>query len=131
MTHFVAINERGPAWLESVPMRQQPLWTEHANFVNSLMYAGFIVLGGPIGDGPPHRAMLIVDAESEAAARARLLEDPWMRAGILRISRIEPWTILVSHEILDGALAKVKALAPPGPPSSPSPSGRPKSPAGD
>jgi len=112
MAYFVVVNEQGAGWVASRSMREQPMWAEHANFVNSLMYRGFIVLGGPLGDGHPHRALLVVDAESEAAARSRLLEDPWMRAEILRIASVTPWTILVSHDRLDVALAEVKALAP-------------------
>ena len=111
MAYFVVVNEQGVGWVASRSMREQALWAEHAQFVNSLMYRGFIVLAGPLGDGHPHRALLVVDAESEAAARSRLLEDPWMRAEILRIGSVTPWTILVSHDRLDMALAEVKALA--------------------
>lgn len=88
-------------------MRQQALWTEHADFVNGLMSAGFVVLGGPIGPGTPHRALLIVHAKDEPSARYRLLEDPWMRAGILRLGRLDPWTILVSDDRLDPVLAAI------------------------
>jgi uncharacterized protein YciI len=111
MAYFVVINEQGAGWAASRSMRAQALWAEHAQFVNSLMYRGFIVLAGPLGDGHPHRALLVVDAESEVAVRARLLEDPWMRAEILRIASVTPWTILVSHDRLDVALGEVKALA--------------------
>lgn len=104
MPYFVVINEQGPSWVDSRPMRDQDLWTEHAAFINSLMYAGLIVLGGPLGSGRPHRALLIFHAESEPLLRDRLMEDPWMRSGHLRIGSIEPWNILVSHEKLDPVL---------------------------
>lgn len=107
MAYFVVINEQGPSWVDSRPMRDQEKWTEHASFVNSLMDAGFVILGGPLGDGKPHRALLIVSSKTESAIRTRLLEDPWIRAGILRVGSIEPWRILVSNDKLDPVLADI------------------------
>ena len=129
MAYFVVVNEQGRSWVASRSMREQPMWTEHANFVNALMYRGVIVLGGPLGSGHPHRAMLVVDAESEAAVRSLLLEDPWMRAEILRVASVSPWAILVSHDRLDAALAEVKALAPSGASAGPT-SSNPAGPSG-
>jgi hypothetical protein len=107
MPFFVVINQQGPAWDNSRAMRDQKLWTEHADFVNSLMYAGFVVLGGPVGEPHPHRALLVLHSDSEATARARLLEDPWVPAGILTVGVVEPWKILVSNDKLDPALAEI------------------------
>lgn len=107
MPFFVVVNEQGPAWVASRPMRDQALWREHADFVNGLMGSGFILLGGPLGPGHPHRALLVVSAESEESARARLLEDPWMKAGTLRLGRLDRWEILVSNDRLDPALAEL------------------------
>jgi uncharacterized protein YciI len=106
MPYFLVINEQGPAWVESRAMRDQAGWTEHAAFVNSLMYDGFVVLGGPIGSGHPHQAILIVTAKDEAAVRQRLAEDPWVRSGVLRLQRLEPWNIIVSQDSLDPLLAQ-------------------------
>lgn len=113
MPYFVVINEQGPSWVDEQPMRQQALWTEHAAFVNSLMYSGYVILGGPIGVGHPHRAMLIVNGENEAGVRARLEEDPWVSAGLIRTSSIEAWTIVVSNDLLDPVLAEITKPRPP------------------
>lgn len=107
MAYFVVINEEGPSWVGGRPMRDQELWTEHAAFINSLMYAGFIILGGPLGEGNPHRALLIVSSETESAVRARLLDDPWVRSGHLTLQNIEPWKLLVSNDKLDPVLAEI------------------------
>jgi uncharacterized protein YciI len=107
MDLFIVVNEQGPSWVDSVAMREQSLWTEHAAFVNSLMYAGFIVLGGPIGSGHPHRALLVVRADSESEVRSRLAPDPWLQEGVLRIRSVEPWKILVSLDKLDPILAEL------------------------
>ena len=77
-------------------MRAQMLWAEHAAFMNALAAEGFVVLGGPLGEGA--EVLLIVDAAGEDAVRARLAADPWSPARLLEIVRIEPWTILLDHQ---------------------------------
>jgi len=74
-------------------MRSQALWAEHAAFMNALAVEGFVVLGGPAGAG--EEAVLVIDAPSEDALRARLAADPWSESGLLEIGRVEPWTILL------------------------------------
>lgn len=107
MAYFVVVNVQGPAWVDSRSMRDQALWTEHAAFINALIRGGFVVLGGPLGDGRPHRALLIISSESESTVRARLREDPWVQAGILRIGTVEPWAIIASDDRLDPVLAEI------------------------
>jgi uncharacterized protein len=114
MPYFVVVSEQGPSWVESRPMREQSLWPEHAGFINSLRESGFVILAGPIGGPLPHRAMLIVHSESLDIARARLQEDPWVKAGILRTDNVEPWKILASNDKLDPVLAEITGTPPPG-----------------
>jgi hypothetical protein len=59
----------------------------------ALVEDGFVVLGGPVGDGV--RVLLVTEAESARDVEARLAEDPWMPMGILRVARIEPWEVLL------------------------------------
>jgi uncharacterized protein YciI len=108
---FVVINEAGPSWADGVAMRQQAKWSEHAGFINRLMAEGTIVLGGPLTGGPRHRALLIVHAANESSARAALVTDPWISAGILRAVSFEPWEILVSDDRLDPVLAEILRTA--------------------
>lgn len=89
-TYLVVIRERGPAWDSSRPMEAQELWPEHALFMEELASSGFVVLGGPFGDG--QRTMLVVDAESPEAVHSRLADDPWTDDW-LSTSSIEPWRI--------------------------------------
>jgi uncharacterized protein YciI len=113
MPYFVVISEQGSRWVDSRPMREQELWKEHADFINSLRAPGFVILAGPIGSGHPHRALLIVHAESESAARAQLAEDPWVKAEMLRTASVEPWKILASNDKLDPVLEEITGAAPP------------------
>jgi uncharacterized protein YciI len=58
--------------------------------MDELVDAGFVVLGGPLGD--EDRVVLAVEAESEDAVRATLAQDPWSETH-LWIDTIDPWTI--------------------------------------
>jgi uncharacterized protein YciI len=88
---FALTMVNGPAYDAAAPRREQDGWAEHAAFMDQLVEDGFVVLGGPIGDG--ERVLVIVDACGEDELRARLAADPWERSGMLVIGRCEPWTI--------------------------------------
>jgi hypothetical protein len=90
MMFLVTIHRSGPQWDASRPLEEQSGWTEHASFMDGLVDAGFIVLGGPLAD--EHRVMHAVEAESEDEVRAAFARDPWSETH-LRVSAIEPWTI--------------------------------------
>jgi uncharacterized protein YciI len=77
-------------------MREQAEWGEHAQFMNGLVDDGLIVLGGPVAGG--REAFHVMDAPSEEAIRARLAEDPWARNGMLTVTSVERWTILLAPE---------------------------------
>ena len=98
MSFFAVVNQAGPAWQRGRPMREQAAWPAHAAFMNDLAETGFVVLGGPLGDGSPHRALLIVEAPSEQEVERRLAEDPWSRSGLLTMTSIEPWEILLDGQ---------------------------------
>ena len=61
-----------------------------ASFMDGLVDAGFVVLGGPLAD--EHRVVHVVEAESEDAVRATLARDPWSETH-LQVEAIEPWTL--------------------------------------
>src|SRR2546428_8978209 len=92
-TYFAVRRGRGPAWNATAPMRAQAKWAEHAVFMNALAAEGFVVLGGPLGSG--EEILLVINAADEAAVRARLAADPWSGSGLLEITIVEPWTILL------------------------------------
>ena len=103
MKYFAVTRERGSAWDTSVPMRQQKQWAEHAAFMNGLEEEGFIVVGGPIGDEPGagfSRAHFLVKAHSERTIEKRFEAEPYTQMGMLRITKIEPWEILLGKERL-------------------------------
>jgi uncharacterized protein YciI len=88
---FLVVNRRsGPQYDPSRPLDEQSDWPAHASFMDALVDAGFIVLGGPLAD--EHRVALVVEADSEDAVRSTLARDPWSETH-LRIDTIDPWTI--------------------------------------
>jgi uncharacterized protein YciI len=62
--------------------------------MDELVDAGFIVLGGPVGEGDGHSALLVVEADGEAEVRARLADDPWQE-DMLATESVEPWAIFL------------------------------------
>lgn len=75
--YYLVEQAKGPAWDHSKPRREQAGWDAHAVFMDALVEEGVVVLGGPIGEGDGENSLLVVDADGEAAIRARLAEDPW------------------------------------------------------
>lgn len=57
-------------------MREQKQWNDHAKFMDYLAEDGFVVLGGPLGEGEK-RFLLIFNADSERTVKTRLAADPW------------------------------------------------------
>jgi uncharacterized protein len=91
--YFAVTVEHGPGWDDSRPMRKQDEWDAHARCMDELVEEGFIVLGGPLGDG--ERVLLAVSAENESEIEARFAADPWRPMGLLLTARIELWEILL------------------------------------
>jgi uncharacterized protein YciI len=74
-------------------MREQERWDDHAAFMDALAAEGWIVAGGPLGDG--RRALHITAAASAREVEERLTADPWTKLGVLRLESVEPWQILL------------------------------------
>ena len=86
----VVIHRSGPEYDLSRPLEEQSGWQAHADFMDELADAGFIVLGGPLAD--EFRVVHAVEAESEEAVRATLARDPWSGSHLV-VDTVEPWTI--------------------------------------
>ena len=91
MANFAVTMFHGPGWDPARRIRDQDGWDEHAAFMDGLVDDGFVVIGGPTGDGD--RALHLVESADEHEIRARLGQDPWAAAGLLRIGAIEPWAL--------------------------------------
>jgi uncharacterized protein YciI len=91
MANFAVTLIHGPGWDASRPIRGQDGWDEHAAFMDGLVDSGFLIVGGPLGDG--ERTLHLVEAADEHEIRARLAEDPWASADLLRVGSVERWAL--------------------------------------
>ncbi len=94
ITYYVVLRERGAHWNARLPMRQQEQWGAHAAFMDALADEGFIILGGPLGDGE-EQFLFIIAAQSEQDILDRLADDPWVAPGLLRTVSVQRWNILL------------------------------------
>ena len=92
--YYAVLRERGEHWNARIPMRQQEQWEKHTAFMDGLVADGFVILGGPLGDGE-EKFLHIVAAESEQAIEGRFADDPWTPLRLLRTASIERWEILL------------------------------------
>jgi uncharacterized protein YciI len=93
VAYFVVPRERGSDWDAARAMRDQDGWDDHAAFMDALAEEGFVVLGGPLGDGD-RRFMHVVEAASADAVRERLAADPWEARQLATVA-VEPWQVLL------------------------------------
>ena len=87
---LVVLSRSGPEWDPERPLEQQSAWDAHASFMDAMVEAGFLVLGGPLAD--EHRVVHVVEAGSPEEVRATLARDPWSGTH-LELDAIDPWTI--------------------------------------
>ena len=90
---FVTISSAGPNRDPSKGTREQPLWDEHAAFIDQLVAEDFVLMGGPLVD--EDGAMLIVNADDENEVREKLKNDPWMKHGVLQLESIKRWQLFI------------------------------------
>jgi uncharacterized protein YciI len=88
--YLVVLRRSGPSYDRSRPLEEQSDWTSHAAFMDGLVEAGFIVLGGPLAD--EYRVVHAVEAESEDDIRSTLARDPWSETHLV-VDTIDRWTI--------------------------------------
>ncbi len=93
---FLVFEEHGGPWDWSKGLRAQDMWDEHAAFMDALVEDGFVVLGGPLDEKD---VLLVVEADTEEPVRARFAADPWIENGMLTITSVRPWTILLEGRL--------------------------------
>lgn len=91
MANFAVTLVHGPAWNRDLGIREQSGWVEHADFMDALVADGFILFGGPLGDG--EQTLHAVEAADETQLRRRLAADPWARDGLLEVGEVRPWAL--------------------------------------
>jgi uncharacterized protein YciI len=91
---FAVTTAKGPKWLHDCGIREQPAWDEHAQFLDTLVERGVVVLGGPISSTDLYDvALLAVEAANEEQLRSIFDDDPWAKNGVLRIKEVRGWIL--------------------------------------
>jgi hypothetical protein len=90
VTYYVVLRRSGPRWDPARSLEDQEGWDEHAAFMDGLVDAGFVVLGGPLADG--HRVILAIEAAGEDEVRDTLARDPWSGTHLV-VDTVDAWTI--------------------------------------
>lgn len=94
MPLFAVTTAKGPRWVPTRGIPEQPAWDEHAAFFDHLVERGLVILGGPIDSGSDEDvALLAVEAPDERDLRAQFSSDPWAVNQVLRIKDIRSWTL--------------------------------------
>jgi hypothetical protein len=87
---LVVLRRSGPKWKPELPLEEQSEWSAHASFMDGLVDAGFVILGGPLSDD--HRVVLAIEADSEGTVRETLARDPWSKTHLV-IESIDAWIL--------------------------------------
>jgi uncharacterized protein YciI len=67
--------------------------------MDALTEEGFVILGGPLGEGDGEDAVNVVEADTVEEVRTRLADDPWGE-DMLATKSIDPWKILLRSKII-------------------------------
>jgi hypothetical protein len=93
---LVRLRQAGPEFDPAKPLTDQSGWAEHAAYMDSLVEAGHIILGGTLPNGATAHAF---DATSEEEVRAIWARDPWHKTHLI-LESVEPWTIRLATDEL-------------------------------
>ena len=99
-TLYLVFRNPGPSWVPGLTTRQQPLWDQHAAFIDRLFDDGRIVMAGPYADYS--RVLLVVEARDLNEAWQMFHDDPWTTSGILVDSEAIEWTVFLDSRRSDG-----------------------------
>ena len=90
---FIILWAPGAAWVPGKPVREQPYWEQHADFMDRLFENGMVVLGGPFADASG--ALLIVEAENEHEVADVFAHDPFVVHEIFALSSLKQWLLFL------------------------------------
>jgi uncharacterized protein len=80
-------------YVENMTERRGPYREEHLARIAAELEAGRVIMAGALGD-PPHGAAIVFRDVSPEDIEAFAAEDPYVTAGLVTASRIEPWRLV-------------------------------------
>jgi uncharacterized protein YciI len=88
--HFLLFYRFVPDYLQRRPLHR----SEHLRLAWQAHERGELVLAGALGE-PADAAVLLFEGENDAAARAFVAADPYVKAGLVTEWSVRPWTTVV------------------------------------
>ncbi len=88
-THHILFYE----YVENMADKRGPYREDHLERIKRERDAGHITLAGALGD-PPHAAAVVFKDVDAAHIEAFAAEDPYVKAGLVTVKRIEPWRLV-------------------------------------
>src|SRR6516162_4297951 len=88
--HFLLFYQFVPDYLQ----RRPPHRADHLRLAWEAHGRGELILSGALAE-PADAAVLLFEGESDAAARAFVAADPYVKAGLVRQWSLRPWTTVV------------------------------------
>ena len=91
-------------YVDGMLERRKPYREEHLAHVGRFSGERGLVIAGATGD-PPNGALFVFEGDPDAAAEAEAFReaDPYVAAGLVVASRIEPWTVVANRPFGSGA----------------------------
>jgi uncharacterized protein YciI len=83
--YFLGLLRRGPRWNETEGPEAAELLPRHLAYLREQSEAGRYIVAGPVLSESNFAGVLVIAAETEAAARALAENDPGVRAGRLAV----------------------------------------------
>ncbi len=85
-------------YVDGILERRKPYREEHLANVETFSAERGLVIAGAVGD-PPSGALFVFEGDPEATTEAEAFRDadPYIAAGLVVSSRIEPWTVVASR----------------------------------
>jgi uncharacterized protein YciI len=90
---YVALYERGPAWVEGESVRQLPVFQQHVAHIKSI--SARLLGAGPFMARPGESmiGMVLLRASSDEDARKLAESDPFVQARYTRVSKVLRWEV--------------------------------------
>lgn len=85
-------------YVDGILERRKPYREDHLAHIERFSAERGLVIAGATGD-PPSGALFVFEGDPDAAAEAEAFRDadPYVEAGLVVSSRIEPWTVVADR----------------------------------
>jgi uncharacterized protein YciI len=77
--------------------KRTPFRPEHLRLLREAHARGEVVMGGAVGENPDG-AIIVFRSDTAAAAEAFAANDPYVKNGLIRSWRVQPWNVVIGGQ---------------------------------